>query len=191
LPFGHEKAVINIKSPDALFQFYNSFTRIFKLTYTFDYSNIILLCIGTDRSTGDCLGPLVGYKLKALNTNDVFIYGTLQNPVHAKNLKDVLEEINTSYKKPFIIAVDACLGGLDRIGSIVIDAGPLTPGAGVNKRLPKVGHMHIVGIVNVGGFAEYLVLQNTRLSLVMEMADAISTGIYVGLRKMIGNCLSH
>ena len=48
MPFGHEKAVINIKSPDALFQFYNSFTRIFKLTYTFDYSNIILLCIGTD-----------------------------------------------------------------------------------------------------------------------------------------------
>lgn len=92
MPFGHEKAVINIKSPDALFQFYNSFTRIFKLTYTFDYSNIILLCIGTDRSTGDCLGPLVGYKLKALNTNDVFIYGTLQNPVHAKNLKDVLKK---------------------------------------------------------------------------------------------------
>ena len=114
----------------------------------------------------------------------------MQNPVHAKNLKDVLEEINTSYKKPFIIAVDACLGGLDRIGSIVIDAVTLSPFAGVYKRLPKVGHMHIVGIVNVGGL-EYLVLQNTRLSLVMEMADAISTGIYVGLRKMIGNCLSH
>ena len=27
---------------------------------------IIFLCIGTDRSTGDSLGPLVGYKLKSL-----------------------------------------------------------------------------------------------------------------------------
>ncbi|MGB4008573.1 MAG: DUF1256 domain-containing protein, partial [Bacillota bacterium] len=36
---------------------------------------------------------------------------------------------------------------------------------------------HITGIVNVGGFMEYLVLQNTRLSLVIRMAEAIAGGI--------------
>ena len=28
--------------------------------------DIIFLCIGTDRSTGDSLGPLIGYKLKSI-----------------------------------------------------------------------------------------------------------------------------
>lgn len=27
---------------------------------------IVFLCIGTDRSTGDCLGPLLGYKIQHL-----------------------------------------------------------------------------------------------------------------------------
>jgi len=27
-----------------------------------DYKSIVFVCIGTDRSTGDSLGPLVGYK---------------------------------------------------------------------------------------------------------------------------------
>ena len=34
--------------------------------------------------------------------------------------------------------------------------------------------MAISGIVNVGGFMEYVVLQNTRLSLVMNMANKIA-----------------
>ncbi|MNE77605.1 hypothetical protein D3C80_1739330 [compost metagenome] len=40
-----------------------------------------------------------------------------------------------------------------------------------------MGDISIYGIVNVGGFMEYMVLQNTRLSLVMRMADEIITAI--------------
>ena len=32
---------------------------------------IIYLCIGSDRSTGDSLGPLVGYRLDALSSFNV------------------------------------------------------------------------------------------------------------------------
>ena len=32
-----------------------------------DNRDIIFLCIGTDRSTGDSLGPLIGYKLKPIS----------------------------------------------------------------------------------------------------------------------------
>ena len=52
------------------------------------------------------------------------------------------------------------------------------PGAGVNKQLPEVGDIHITGIVNVSGFMEFFVLQNTRLNLVMKMAKTIANGIY-------------
>ena len=56
--------------------------------------------------------------------------------------------------------------------------GPVKPGAGVNKELPAVGDIHITGIVNVSGFMEYFVLQNTRLHLVMKMAKTIANGIH-------------
>ncbi|MDQ0659408.1 putative sporulation protein YyaC [Paenibacillus sp. W2I17] len=61
--------------------------------------------------------------------------------------------------------------------------GPLKPGAGVNKELPPVGDIHLTGIVNVGGFMEYFVLQNTRLSLVMRMSEIISSSLYSAIRE--------
>lgn len=56
-------------------------------------------------------------------------------------------------------------------------------GAGVNKQLPPVGDIHLTGIVNVGGFMEYFVLQNTRLSLVMRLSDIIATSLYSALKQ--------
>lgn len=38
--------------------------------------------------------------------------------------------------------------------------------------------MSILGIVNISGNFEFLVLQNTRLYMVMQLADIISKGIY-------------
>lgn len=169
---------IDIDNSFALSMFSDIFTRCFNKCYSPDKNPVILLCIGTDRSTGDCLGPLVGYKLSTLFKNiNIHIYGTLDEPVHAKNLRQVIMEIKTSYSNPFIIAIDASLGSLERVGHITVGEGPLKPGAGVNKNLPRVGDMHITGIVNFGGFMEYLILQNTRLSLVMKMANIISFGI--------------
>ena len=147
---------------------------------------IILLCIGTDRSTGDSLGPLVGDKLKFLVRDKVVLYGNLENPVHAKNLCSVLEEIKTLYNNPFIIAIDACLGTLTNVGKVIIEDKPLSPGAAMNKDLPKVGDLSITGIVNISGALEFMVLQNTRLYTVMLLADVISKGIYHSIIKTYG-----
>lgn len=146
-------------------------------------SSLVLLCIGTDRSTGDSLGPLVGSKVKGQLPPQVTVYGTLDRPIHAVNLEATIEEIKGRFKNPFIIAIDACLGRTESIGYINIKPGALRPGTGVNKHLPEVGQMHIIGVVNVGGFMEYLVLQNTRLSLVMRMAEVISTGLINSCRE--------
>lgn len=143
--------------------------------------NVIVLCIGTDRSTGDSLGPLTGTKLRSLNLHP-HIFGTLDQPVHATNLQEVIQQITTSFVDPFIIAVDACLGKSENVGYVSLGKGSVKPGAAVKKDLPPVGHAYITGIVNVGGFMEHLVLQSTRLSLVMKMADTIAYGISFGLR---------
>ncbi|HHT70702.1 MAG: spore protease YyaC [bacterium] len=143
---------------------------------------LIALCIGTDRSTGDALGPLTGSFLEALDCPQLRIMGTLAQPVHATNLKEAVSDLRAESGKQCVIAVDACLGRLESVGKIALAPGALNPGAGVNKELPSVGDYNIVGIVNVSGFMEHLVLQNTRLHLVYRMAgviaDAIATVCY-------------
>lgn len=147
-------------------------------------SELVCLCIGTDRSTGDSLGPLVGTMLEKMAIPSLRIYGTLDEPVHAVNLRAKLADLRRSLTNPRIIAVDACLGRLNSVGSIQVGMGPLKPGAGVNKQLPEVGEVHITGIVNVAGFMEYFVLQNTRLSIVMKMADVISRSIHSAASRL-------
>ena len=105
------------------------------------------------------------------------VFGTLDKPVHAGNLDDSLQMLQREHKGAYVLALDACLGKCENVGYITIKDGPLKPGTGVNKNLAEVGASHIVGVVNVGGFMEYFVLQNTRLSLVMRMADVIGNGL--------------
>jgi putative sporulation protein YyaC len=140
---------------------------------------IVFICIGTDRSTGDSLGPLIGTKLVEKKLTHFHVYGTLDEPIHAVNLLEKLNEINLTYNNPFIIGIDASLGRMKNVGIVTIGEGPVKPGAGVNKELVPVGDIHITGIVNVSGFMEFFVLQNTRLSLVMKMAEVIASGIYL------------
>ncbi|WP_257009690.1 spore protease YyaC [Evansella halocellulosilytica] len=147
-----------------------------------DDRKIIVVCIGTDRSTGDSLGPLVGTKINERFQHDINVYGTLQDPVHAKNLAETLDHIRANDPDSFIIGVDACLGRSTSVGMMTVGEGPVRPGIAVKKQLPAVGDIHITGIVNVSGFMEMMVLQNTRLSLVMKMADMISRSIVYSTR---------
>lgn len=146
-----------------------------------DVDEVILLCVGTDRSIGDALGPLIGSELSESGPHPFEIVGTLDRPVHAANLVETVHRIETTYRRPLVVAVDACLGRPESIGVLTVGRGSLCPGAGVNKSLPRVGQIYITGVVNVGGFMEYFVLQNTRLNLVMRMAKIAASGIAQGL----------
>ena len=70
-------------------------------------NGVLVLCIGTDRSTGDSLGPLTGYKLKEQQVSRIQIIGTLERPVHAMNLEQSMAMIRLRYPNHVIIAVDA------------------------------------------------------------------------------------
>jgi len=157
--------------------------------HNFKFETIVVLCIGTDRVTGDSLGPLVGYKLSKSHLDSVKIYGTLENPVHALNLAETTKEIYNTCSKPFIIAIDASLGSFNHLGYITLGKGPLTPGLGVKKTLLPVGDVFITGIVNVSGVLDNLILQTTRLDTVMTLADCISLGIRMAERKNYFTCI--
>lgn len=131
----------------------------------------VFACIGTDRATGDCFGPLVGTFLQRKGFK---VIGTLDEPLHAVNLIEKIQEVPPEWT---VIAVDSCLGKLDSIGKVIIKDGSIKPGTGVNKELPEVGHVAIEYVVNLGGFFPTLVLQCTRLSLVYRGAEVVADGI--------------
>lgn len=178
---------INIYSATAFKNFTDVLLKLIHKGIRNGHKSIVFVCIGTDRSTGDSLGPLIGYKIGNLKYSNVFVMGDLENPVHAKNLDQVMKEVSGKYNRPFIIAIDACLGRMDHVGYLTVGEGPIKPGSGVNKDLAPVGDMHVTGIVNFGGFMDFLVLQNTRLNLVMKMADIVSAGIRYVLWKINGD----
>jgi putative sporulation protein YyaC len=144
---------------------------------------IVVVCLGTDRCTGDSLGPLSGLALTKYRSSLFDLFGTLEHPVHAENLDDTLLKLYSSYDNPFVIGIDACLGSKTSIGLIQVGEGPIYPGAGVNKTLAPVGDIHISAVVNVGGMLEYQVLQTTRLHLVMSMAGLISRSLFVAIMR--------
>ncbi|MDR1699742.1 MAG: spore protease YyaC [Lachnoclostridium sp.] len=141
-------------------------------------SEVVLICIGSDRATGDCLGPMVGHRMSK-HQKQFSVYGTLEKPVHAKNLSSALDFIHAYHKGALIIAIDASLGRADHIGYITLGEGSLSPGVGVDKDLPDVGDLFITGIVNLAAFkgTGHLLLQTTRLNTVMQLTDFICMGL--------------
>lgn len=141
------------------------------------WKELVFLCIGSDRITGDSLGPLIGHELSKHCFDFVHIYGTLNRPIHALNLAERTEQIQLRHPNGLIIAIDASLGSRQHLGFITVSNSPICPGAGVHKKLPAVGDISITGIVNLSGSFEQLLLQTTRLSTIIHMADVISQGI--------------
>lgn len=149
----------------------------------FNHPNLVFCCIGTDRSTGDALGPMTGSFLTQLVSFPFEVVGTLDNPLHALNLEEKTKELNNAGIQPYIIAVDACLGNVNNIGQIIVHPGPLYPGKAVKKELPPIGDISIKAVVNIGGFMEYNVLQSTRLNLTFEMGKVISRSLLLAWHR--------
>lgn len=133
----------------------------------------VFIFIGANSSTGDALGPFVGWFLKRHGFPGLY-YGDLQRPVHATNMKERLAEIWSEVvrlgKNPYVIAVDAAVG---RAGRITVNRGPLKPGAGMGKTLPEVGNLHIMGGTATFPFGIWF----AALDQTVEMAEVIATGI--------------
>ena len=161
----------------------------------FTSRQVLFLCIGTDRSTGDALGPLIGSLLVENKSFPYEVIGTLESPLHALNLEETIETITYLHPHAFIVAVDACLGKSNSIGQLLVQTGPLKPGKAVGKELPSVGNLAIKGVVNVGGFMEHSVLQSTRLHLSYEMGRTISRALHLAhgrlQSKHIDDCNDH
>lgn len=133
----------------------------------------VFFMVGATSSTGDALGPFIGWFLKRKGFTGEYL-GDLNEPVHATNIREKVNEVwmraMKQNKFPYIIAVDAAVG---RPGRITVNRGPLKPGAGMGKNLPQVGSIHIMG-----GTAHFpFMIWFTGLDQTVAMAEVVADGL--------------
>lgn len=138
----------------------------------------VIVCIGSDLSVGDSLGPVTGTKLKEkLKGLNVYVYGTLAKPITAHEVKYTNQFIKNTHPESTVIAVDAAVGVAGDIGLIKVAKRGLKPGSGANKRLAKVGDVSVMGIVAEKSLFNYSLFSSTRLNVVYKMAEIIAEGL--------------
>ena len=138
----------------------------------------VIICVGSDLSVGDSLGPVTGTKLKEkLRGLNVYVYGTLSKPITAHEIKYTEEFIRRTHPDSPVIAIDAAVGVAGDIGLIKIAKRSLKPGSGANKKLAKLGDISIMGIVAEKSLFNYSLFSSTRLNIVYKMAEIISEGV--------------
>lgn len=149
--------------------------------HTIGDRRLVIVCIGTDRSTGDSFGPFTGSLLRSLIPYP-YIYGTLPQPIHRQNYLDQTSLISRHAPNRYIIAIDASLGDNSDIGHIRIRSGSIRPAAAFGGTLPPIGDLAVTGIVGASGRHDYQTLQSTRLSLVVAMASCLAGALAQAIR---------
>ena len=138
----------------------------------------VIVCIGSDLSVGDSLGPVTGTKLKEkLSGYNVYVYGTLAKPITAHEVKYTNQFIKNTHPNSTVIAIDAAVGAAGDIGLIKVAKRGIKPGSGANKRLAKVGDVSVMGIVAEKSLFNYSLFSSTRLNIVYKMAEIIAEGV--------------
>lgn len=127
---------------------------------------LLFLCIGTDRSSGDAFGPLVGSQLKKAGFPHVV--GTLEEPCDATNLE---KRVSALPKELNIVAVDACLGKPGSVGKILAARTALIPAGSMKGSFAPVGDYSLAAVVNIHGPKPYQALQTASLRLVLRLVE--------------------
>ncbi|MCQ6558828.1 spore protease YyaC [Paenibacillus mendelii] len=130
-----------------------------------DRSSLVVVCIGTDRSTGDSFGPWIGTMLQERGWANVI--GTLGQPCDADHYEAAVAGILPGHT---VIAIDACLGKPGGVGGFLVAEGPLYPAQATGKRLPPIGHYSIAGVVAPYSARSYWSLQRASLREIITMA---------------------
>lgn len=135
---------------------------------------IVIINIGTDRCIGDCIGPYVGTLLKQTKLKHIKYYGSVDNPIHAKNIKYIIPFLKTLHKNDFIIGIDASLSeNKNDLHHVFLRDIPISPGKGVGKNLGEVGDISIVAITDLK-YDMFHFGNNVRFKHVMKMSNIIT-----------------
>lgn len=134
------------------------------MSYTF-------VCIGTNKIVSDSFGPRVGNKLRQVfySSQEISVYGTMQNPVHLKNATRFLEELEN---KNQIILIDSAIGKREEIGNTYVNRGGMEIGKAFNKSIYFPANINIKTVI---GAKEYM--PNYSVNQIENLANEVASKI--------------
>ena len=162
--------VFNYKNIDSAKGISSALNHLYQTPYP------VIICVGSDLIIGDSLGPIVGNEL-IKRLNNVYVYGTLDNPITAKETNVVYNNVKKLHPKSQILVVDAAVGSKNDVGTIKVTDKGIKPGLGVNKDLKTLGDVSIIGIVAEKQNELNSLFYQTRFSLVYRLSQEIINGI--------------
>lgn len=136
----------------------------------------VIVCVGTDITIGDSLGPIVASLLIEKDLPFI-IYGSLATPVTAQDICFVKSFVKNAHPYSPILTVDAAVGEPSEVGYIKVLSSGIKPGLGANKNLPLLGDASIIGIVAKKSQNNHALFHETRLGFVYGLAKIIALGI--------------
>lgn len=104
----------------------------------------VFACIGAVKTTSyiDSIGPQIGDLLKAVGIP--YVYGTHANPYNGLTSEKMNKTIKKYHKNNNVIAIDTCCTKhIEKLYKIVVENGSIAPGAGVDKKLSRIGNYAI------------------------------------------------
>ena len=142
-----------------------------------------MVCIGSDRVSGDMLGPMVGSSLREEYRLPCPVYGWVGESVNGINLESYLAMIKERHEGCVIIAVDAALGRESDVGSVRIKKGGIKAGGALERKGASVGDLGVIGVVaeECPPQEVYAALLAVPFALVEGLADRIAGLIFQAL----------
>ncbi|MFI3229975.1 MAG: DUF1256 domain-containing protein [bacterium] len=170
---------INSNSNFAITDFNNSFFEVLS-KYTSYYDNLIILCIGSERTLNNSIAPLVGYKLSNLSLHKkIFIYGSLEHNVTSKNLISCVNMIYSKHKNPLLITIDSSSTKENLVNHINIGEGSIKLNCNANCPYPYIGDIFITALTsNNFNLPNLSNPKSTKLFNIIRMSDIITSGIW-------------
>lgn len=135
--------------------------------------NILFLCIGSEKISGDSLGPMVGTMLKEKYNVPFPVIGTEEHPVNGVNISRYKEHIRKYFPNHKIIAIDAALGEKNDLWEIRFREGGIKAGGAVGTSNTMIGDIGILGVVGEKGTNALQTLLNASFPSVVNLAEKI------------------
>ena len=132
-----------------------------------------MVCVGSDKISGDALGPMVGTMLRRRGL-PCPVYGVEGESVNGVNLAEYRGFLQRYHRGVPIIAVDAAVGRPDEIGSIKYRLGGVQAGGAMGRSEPPLGDLAILGVVGPKGGDVLSALLAVPFDIVERLAERIA-----------------
>ena len=165
--------------------------KISKFNVKEQFSEIVILCVGTIKIIGDAIGPIVGQKLievlKVKKNKRIIVCGNIYNTLNFNNAKNILRKIDEECENPFIITIDSALGNMDMVEKIFVNDGIISLGSSLGRSISYNSHINIKCVVgeNKNDAEEnFETLRNVNINSIINVSNTIVYGINEVIKKI-------